>query len=138
LANRPEVRSGVFGQRQKETVGRPAEDQAARRWRMHRRPTRCRGTSRLACSRELPAHLARMALFKVNTGCRDQEVCGLKREWEVAVPELETSVFIIPGNRVKNVDERLVILNRVAKAVVKSVRGQAMKRQAPAAVAASA
>ena len=28
--------------------------------------------------KELPAHLARMALFKVNTGCRDQEVCGLK------------------------------------------------------------
>ena len=23
--------------------------------------------------KELPAHLARMALFKVNTGCRDQE-----------------------------------------------------------------
>ncbi len=23
--------------------------------------------------RELPAHLARMALFKVNTGCREQE-----------------------------------------------------------------
>lgn len=27
---------------------------------------------------ELPPHLARMALFKVNTGCREQEVCGLK------------------------------------------------------------
>ena len=43
--------------------------------------------------RELPAHLARMALFKVNTGCRDQEVCGLQWDWEVAVPELGTSVF---------------------------------------------
>ena len=38
-----------------------------------------------------------MALFKVNTGCRDQEVCGLRWEWEVAVPELETTVFLIPG-----------------------------------------
>ena len=27
---------------------------------------------------ELPDHLARMALFKVNTGLREQEVCGLK------------------------------------------------------------
>lgn len=27
---------------------------------------------------ELPDHLARMALFKVNTGCREQEVCGLR------------------------------------------------------------
>lgn len=35
-------------------------------------------------------HLARMALFNFNTGCRDQEVCGLKWEWEVAVLELET------------------------------------------------
>jgi len=32
---------------------------------------------------ELPPYLAKMALFKVNTGCRDQEVCNLRREWEV-------------------------------------------------------
>lgn len=64
---------------------------------------------------ELAANLARMALFKVNTGCRDQEVCGLRWEWEVPVPELDTSVFIIPGARVKNGDERLVVLNRVAR-----------------------
>ena len=38
--------------------------------------------------RELPAYLAEMALFAVNTGCRDQEVCNLRWEWEVAVPEL--------------------------------------------------
>ena len=74
--------------------------------------------------KELPAHLARMALFKVNTGCRDQEVCGLKWAWEVAVPELATSVFVIPSDRVKNGEERLVVLNRVASAVVDSVRGQ--------------
>jgi integrase len=65
-----------------------------------------------------------MALFKVNTGCRDGEVCGLRWEWEVAVPELDTSVFLIPGSRVKNGDERLVVLNRVAQSVVESVRGQ--------------
>src|SRR5438046_10702440 len=73
---------------------------------------------------QLPKHLARMALFKVNTGCRDREVCGLKWEWEVAVPELDTSVFLIPGAKVKNGDERLVVLNRVAKSVVDGVRGQ--------------
>ena len=64
---------------------------------------------------QLPAHLARMALFKVNTGCRDQEVCGLRWAWEVAVPELDTCVFLIPGYKVKNGDERLVVLNRVAQ-----------------------
>ena len=56
-----------------------------------------------------------MALFKVNTGCREAEVCGLKWEWEVEVPELDTSVFIIPASKVKNRKDRVVILNRVAK-----------------------
>jgi integrase len=72
---------------------------------------------------ELPDHLARMALFKVNTGLREQEVCGLKWDYEVKVPELDTSVFIIPGERVKNGEERLVVLNGIAKSVVESVRG---------------
>ena len=30
---------------------------------------------------ELPDHLAKMALFAVNTGCRDGEVCGLRWDW---------------------------------------------------------
>jgi integrase len=72
---------------------------------------------------ELPDHLARMALFKVNTGLREQEVCKLKWDYEVKVPELNTSVFIIPGEHIKNGEERLVVLNRVAKSVVESVRG---------------
>ncbi len=45
--------------------------------------------------KELPDHLARMALYKVNTGCREQEVCSLQWDWEVEVPELDTSVFIL-------------------------------------------
>ena len=44
--------------------------------------------------------------------------------WEVAVPELDTSVFLIAGSKVKNGDERLVVLNRVAQNVVERVRGQ--------------
>lgn len=81
---------------------------------------------------ELPAHLQSMALFKVNSGCREQEVCKLKWEWEIPVPELGTSVFLIPadfGGRhersgVKNGDERLVVLNSVAKSVVDQMRGK--------------
>lgn len=72
----------------------------------------------------LPKHLANMALFAVNTGCRDAEICGLRWDWESKVPELDTSVFILPGQRVKNGDERLVVLNRTAKSVVESVRGE--------------
>ena len=77
-----------------------------------------------ALFQELPAHLQPMALFKVNTGCRDGEVCSLRWEGEVAVPELDTSVFIIPDAHVKNGDERLVILNHVAKSVIESMRGK--------------
>ncbi len=72
----------------------------------------------------LPAHLARMALFAVNTGCRDREVCNLRWSWEVAVPELDTRVFIIPGAFVKNKDDRLVVLNDVARSVVEAQRGR--------------
>ena len=80
---------------------------------------------------ELPAHLQTMALFKVNTGCREQEVCKLRWDWEISVPELETSVFLIPadfGGRharsgVKNGDERLVVLNSVAMSIIEKQRG---------------
>jgi integrase len=79
----------------------------------------------------LPDHLAKMALYKVNTGCREQEVCKLRWDWEIKVPELGTSVFLIPfdfgGRRlhsgVKNREDRLVVLNDVAKSVVEAQRG---------------
>ena len=71
----------------------------------------------------LPTYLAAMALFAVNTGCRDAEICGLRWEWEVAVPEMGTSVFIIPGGRVKNGEERLIVLNRIARDVIETRRG---------------
>ncbi len=73
---------------------------------------------------ELAGHLARMALFKVNTGTREHEVCGLRWDWEVRVPELDTSVFIIPANHVKNGAERYVVLNRQAKSVIEACRGE--------------
>ena len=74
--------------------------------------------------RELPGHLAQMVLFKINTGCREREVAGLRWDWEITIPELDTSVFIIPDVHVKNGDDRLVVLNRVAKSVIEQVRGQ--------------
>ena len=72
----------------------------------------------------LPAHLAEMALYAVNTGCRDAEVCNLRWGWEVKVPTLETFVFIVPGEFVKNGDERLVVLNDIARSVVDARRGK--------------
>ena len=46
---------------------------------------------------ELDGHLARMSLFQVNTGTREQEVAQLRWEWEIAILELETSVFVPPS-----------------------------------------
>lgn len=55
----------------------------------------------------------------------------LRWDWEISVPELGTSVFLIPadfGGRhensgVKNRDERLVVLNSVAKSIIEGQRG---------------
>lgn len=74
---------------------------------------------------ELPPHLQHMALFAVNTGCRDREICLLRWEWEVAVPEIpDCVVFVIPGKTVKNGDDRLVVLNSIARTVIDEMRGQ--------------
>jgi integrase len=42
---------------------------------------------------------------------------------EVPVPELNTSIFIIPGEMIKNSLDRLVVLNRVAMGIVNELRG---------------
>ncbi len=73
----------------------------------------------------LAPHLREMALFAVNTGTRDAEICNLRWDWEVSVPSKEIgSVFIIPGERVKNGNDRLVVLNREARAVIERQRGK--------------
>ncbi len=73
---------------------------------------------------ELPEHLVKMGLFAVNTGCRADEICSLRWDWEEPIPEMNTSVFILPGQIVKNRDNRLVVLNRIARAVVEEMRGR--------------
>jgi len=67
---------------------------------------------------ELPAHLERMALFDVNTGLRAAELYGLRWSWEIQVPELDTSVFMLPEDMTKNGEEWIVVLNRIARSVV--------------------
>lgn len=77
--------------------------------------------------KELPGHLQRMALYKVNTGCREQEVCQLRWNWEVELPELDTSVFVLPSNdqfETKNSQERIVVLNSIARRVIDERRGK--------------
>ena len=75
--------------------------------------------------KELPAHLEKMALFAVNTGCRDSEICELRWDWEIKIPQLpHILVFIIPAELVKNGEERLVVCNDTARQVVDEERGK--------------
>jgi integrase len=73
----------------------------------------------------LPTHLARMSLFALNTGARDDVVCSLRWQWEIRVPELRISVFEVPPANVKGRKRsRLLVCNGVAQSVIESVRGQ--------------
>lgn len=82
---------------------------------------------------KMPAYLARMSLFAVNTGLREQGVCWLRWDWEAHIPKLGTSVFIVPGRPVvyddgkwpgeKNKEDQLVVLNSLARSVIDQCRG---------------
>ncbi len=73
--------------------------------------------------KKLPAHLQSAALFDVNTGCREQEVCQLRWDWEIQIPDLGTSVFVLPTEVTKTGEERIVVLNCVAFRVIEKQRG---------------
>jgi integrase len=78
---------------------------------------------------ELTADRRRIALFAVNTGLRDQELCRLQWTWEVRIPELDTptvkrSVFVLPADFVKGKRARVVVLNDCAQAILEEFRGQ--------------
>lgn len=73
----------------------------------------------------LPDHLARMSLFTLNTGVRDDVVCSLRWEWEIKVPELGCSVFDVPREHVKGGRRsRIIVCNSVAQSIIETVRGQ--------------
>jgi integrase len=73
----------------------------------------------------LPEYVREMAMFAVYSGCRDQEICKLRWQWEIEVnlPGLR-SVFVIPGEFTKNGQDRLIVLNHVASAVIDKQRGK--------------
>jgi integrase len=79
---------------------------------------------------ELTPLLKDMAEFGVNSGLRDQGICGLKWSWEQRVPELDSNgfkrtVFVLPRrNNQKSKQPAVVILNDVAQAIVDKYRGQ--------------
>lgn len=70
----------------------------------------------------LPAHPARMVLFAVNTGLRDSNVCQLQWLWDVPVPEIGCSVFVIPSEAFKSRRAHVVILNDAAWSILQGQR----------------
>ena len=73
---------------------------------------------------KLPARLAWMVLFAVNTGLREANVCGLQWTWEVAVPEVGRSVFVVPTEALKSKRPHVVILNDIAWSIIEAQRGK--------------
>ncbi|MBK8959417.1 MAG: tyrosine-type recombinase/integrase [Proteobacteria bacterium] len=92
-------------------------------WNDRRRPYPLSWEEQDLLFQQMPKHLATLALFKVNTGLREQEVCGLRWQQEQVLPSLGTSVFVIPESEVKNKEDRLVVLNSIATSVIEAQRG---------------
>jgi hypothetical protein len=65
-----------------------------------------------------------MVLFAVNTALRDNNLCGLQWMWQVPVPEIGRSVFIVPPEAYKSKRAHVVILNDAAWSIAQSQRGK--------------
>lgn len=74
--------------------------------------------------RELPDHLAEMALFALHTGARENIIAELRWEWEVRIPEIDSSIFLVPGEFTKNETTCMLVLNSIARKVVENRRGK--------------
>jgi len=58
--------------------------------------------------RELPDHLGEMALFAVNTGCRDSEICNLRWDYETPLTmKTIRALAAVPSTRVSESASRL-------------------------------
>ena len=73
---------------------------------------------------KLPSHIAHKALFAINTGARDENVCGLRWDWEIPVPETGRSVFKVPASEFKGKRDHVLVLNDAAWRIVESQRGK--------------
>ena len=76
----------------------------------------------------LPPHLQNMVLFAINSGLRDENVCGLRWAWETQIPEVGRSVFIIPAAVYKNAVDHVCILNDAAWRIVENQRAVRAQR----------
>lgn len=97
-------------------------------WNDKRRPRPLSWEEQALLLPALPEHVARAALFAVNTGIRSGTQCELRWEWEQPVAELGESVFVVPAEYMKGGDdesnEHVVVLNKIARSVIESCRGE--------------
>lgn len=77
---------------------------------------------------EQPLHLQKMTLFGVNTGLRDDNICGLRWKWEVPIPEVKRSVFIIRDDEYKTDVSHVLILNDAAWSIIEQQREKRAQR----------
>lgn len=63
-----------------------------------------------------------IAVFAVNTGCRQQEIFGLKWKQLYRLPELGPDIFVFVLGDTKNGEERAVICNSIARRAVEAQR----------------
>jgi integrase len=54
---------------------------------------------------------------------REQET-QVDQRWEIAVPELDCSVFLVPGDDRKNEQDHVCVLNSVARSIIERCRGK--------------
>ncbi len=73
---------------------------------------------------ELPDHLAEMALFAVHTGARENLIAELRWEWEIPIPEIRSSIFLVPGEFTKNETTCMLVLNSTARNLIERRRGK--------------
>lgn len=67
---------------------------------------------------------ADLALFGLNTGAREQEICGLRKEWSKRIEGVDRPVFVIPAMDHKtgkrSGKDKVLILNDVAWRIVEA------------------
>jgi len=73
-----------------------------------------------------------MILFAINSGLRDENICGLRWSWETPIPEAGRSVFIIPSGDYKTAINHVVILNDDAWHIIEQQRAKINKEDGSA------
>lgn len=97
-------------------------------WKDTRKPYPISWIEQKYLLKALVYYLQEPVLLALHTGCREGEICQLRWEWEIQIPELDTSVFVLPEWATKNAEERVVVLNSVAASVVNAQRGKPPSR----------